>query len=376
MNDITIPLFDINRQYLQLKDKVDQALLETVRSGQFILGPQVTEFENMFASYQRAQYCVGASSGTGALVLALQALDIGPGDEVITAPNSFVATAEAIIQVGAEVVFVDVDQDSYTINPALIESAITPDTKAIIPVHLYGQMADMDPILEIAKKYKLAVVEDAAQAHGAEYKGKRAGEISDCACFSFFPTKNLGAFGDAGALVTNDEELAKKARTISDHGRGTPYNSVIHGHNNRLDSIQAAVLKIKLNHMDSWNDLRRFWANCLKELLSKSEITIPKEMDYATHVYHLYIIQTDDRDALAEFLKKENIITGVHYKVPIHLQGAYSFMSKGVGSYPVSEQIAKRILSLPMFPELMEEEVNKLAEAITAFAKQQKINIQ
>jgi dTDP-4-amino-4,6-dideoxygalactose transaminase len=368
MKSTVIPLFDINRQYQQLKGEIDQALLETIQSGSFILGPQVKTFESMFALYQRTQHCVGASSGTGALMLALQALEIGPGDEVITAPNSFVATAEAIIQTGASVVFVDVDPDSYTINPALIESAITSKTKAIIPVHLYGQMADMDPILKIAREHNLVVIEDAAQAHGAEYKGKRAGELSDCACFSFFPTKNLGAFGDAGALVTNNEKLANKARTISDHGRGTPFNSVTHGYNNRLDSIQAAVLKVKLPHMDKWNDLRRYWANQLNGLLSNAGIMLPREMDYSTHVYHLYIIQADDRKAMAECLKKENIVTGVHYKTPIHLQDAYSYLGKGVGSYPVSEHVASRILSLPMFPELTEREVSRLAKAITVLS--------
>jgi len=364
-----IPLFDISRQYQTIKDEINQALLETIESGKFILGPDVSEFEEMFASYQRARYCVGASSGTGALYLALLALGIGPGDEVITVPNSFIATAEAVTQTGAQVVFVDVDPKSYTMAPNLVEAAITPRTRAILPVHLYGQMADMDQILEIASKHGLAVVEDAAQAHGAEYRGKRAGEISHSACFSFFPTKNLGAFGDAGALVTNDEDLARKARAISDHGRGDKYNSIVHGHNNRLDSIQAAVLKVKLPYMDPWNNLRRQWAHRLNELLSDANVILPQEMDYATHIYHLYIIQTDKRDALAEYLYNQGIITGIHYKIPIHLQEAYSELGKGAVSFPESENLGTRILSLPMFPELTEDEIIKLASAIVAFTE-------
>jgi dTDP-4-amino-4,6-dideoxygalactose transaminase len=365
-----IPLFDINRQYQAIKVEISQALKETIESGRFILGPDVSEFEEMFAAYQRAGHCVGAASGTGAIQLALLALGIGPGDEVITAPNSFVATAEAVTQTGAQVVFVDVDPKSYTLDPNLIEAAITPRTRAILPVHLYGQMADMDPILKIANKHNLAVVEDAAQAHGAEYQGKRAGEISHAACFSFFPTKNLGAFGDAGALVTNDPDLARKARAISDHGRGDKHNSIIHGHNNRLDSIQAAVLKVKLPHMDRWNDLRRQWAHQLNKLLSNADVILPEEMDYATHVYHLYIVQTDKRDALAEYLHEQKIITGIHYKIPIHLQEAYADLGKSAGSFPESESLGRRILSLPMFPELTEDEVKSLANAIQAFDNQ------
>jgi dTDP-4-amino-4,6-dideoxygalactose transaminase len=365
-----IPLFDISRQYQTLKNEINQALQETIESGKFILGPDVSEFEELFASYQKTRHCVGASSGTGAIQLALQALEIGPGDEVITVPNSFVATAEAIMQTGAQVVFVDVDTTSYTMDPNLIEDAITPKTRAILPVHLYGQMADMDPILKIAHKHGLAVVEDAAQAHGAQYRGKRAGEVSHAACFSFFPTKNLGAFGDAGALVTNDENLARKARAISDHGRGEKHNAIVHGHNNRLDSIQAAVLKVKLPHMDRWNDLRRQWAHQLNQLLANANVVVPKEMDYATHIFHLYIIQADKRDSLAEYLHKQGIITGIHYKIPIHLQKAYSGLEKGAGSFPESESLGTRILSLPLFPELTEDEVTKLANAIIAFDAQ------
>ncbi|GJL77312.1 MAG: glutamine--scyllo-inositol aminotransferase [Nitrospinaceae bacterium] len=365
-----IPLFDINRQYQLIKDEINRALLETIESGKYILGPDVREFEERFASYQRTRYCVGASSGTGALQLALLALGIGPGDEVITVPNTFVATAEAVTQTGAQVVFVDVDEKSYTMDPNLLEAAVTPKTRVILPVHLYGQMADMDPILEIARKHGLAVVEDAAQAHGAEYRGKRAGEISHSACFSFFPTKNLGAFGDGGALVTNDEDLARKARAISDHGRGDKHNSIVHGHNNRLDSLQAAVLKVKLPYMDRWNDMRRQWAHRLSELLSDADVIRPHEMDYATHIYHLYIIQSDKRDALAEYLHNQGVITGIHYKVPIHLQKAYSGLGKETGSFPVSENLGRRILSLPMFPELTEDEIVKLANAIIAFKEQ------
>ncbi len=364
-----IPLFDISRQYQAIKKEINQSLQETIDSGKFILGPDVSEFEEMFASYQRAGHCVGAASGTGAIQLALLALGIGPGDEVITVPNSFVATAEAVTQTGAQVVFVDVDAKSYTMDPDLIEAAITPKTRAILPVHLYGQMADMDRILEIARKHNLAVVEDAAQAHGAEYKGKRAGEVSHAACFSFFPTKNLGAFGDAGALVTNDPDLARKARTISDHGRGDKHDSIIHGHNNRLDSIQAAVLKVKLPHMDRWNDLRRQWSHQLNKLISNADVFLPEEMDYAKHVFHLYIIQADKRDALAEYLHGQGIITGIHYKIPIHLQKSYSGLGKRAGSFPVSENLGNKILSLPMFPELTEDEVKKLANAVNTFNK-------
>lgn len=363
-----IPLFDLNKQYLSIKDEVDRVLISVAKSGQFILGKEVVAFEHEFAEYQRTRHCVGTSSGTSALYLALLGIGIGFGDEVITVPNSFVATGESIVMSGAEIVFTDIDPDTYSMDPNRLEAVITKKTKAIMPVHLYGQMADMDSIIEIAEKYDLAIIEDAAQAHGAEYNGKRAGEMTTCACFSFYPTKNLGAFGDAGAIVTNDEKIAEKLRFIRDHGRNSPDHSVLQGVNERLDSIQAAVLRVKLTYLEKWNDRRRELSRLLSRYLGDvSEVTVPKERAIDTHVYHLYVIQADSRDQLTKYLREHGIGTGIHYKNPIHLQKAYAGYSDRPGRFPVTEKLSHRILTLPMYPELKKSDVTKIAESIKIF---------
>ena len=362
-----IPLVDLKRQYHTIKAEIDHAVLGTIERSVFIMGDEVSAFEQEFAAFQGVQHCIGVSNGTSGLHLALAVLAIGPGDEVITVSNSFVATAEAIAQAGARAVFVDVDEDSFTMDPGRIQAAITPRTKALMPVHLYGQMADMDPIMEVARAHRLAVIEDAAQAHGAEYKGQRAGRFGALACFSFYPSKNLGAFGDAGALVTNDEALARRARLLLNHGRIEKYNSIVSGYNYRMDTLQAAILRVKLRHLARWNDQRRQRTCLYDKLLAGTPVAAPREMEYGRHVYHLYVVQTDRRDALAVYLKQRNIATGVHYPIPIHRQAAFAGNGHSEGSFPVTDRLAPRILSLPLFPELTTEEVETIVQAILDF---------
>jgi dTDP-4-amino-4,6-dideoxygalactose transaminase len=362
-----IPLVDLRRQYQTIKAEIDRAVLETIERSVFVMGDEVVAFEREFAAFQGVRHCIGVASGTSALHLALVVLGIGPGDEVITVANSFVATAEAIAQAGARAVFVDVDEGSFTMHPAQVQAAITPRTKALMPVHLYGQMADMDPIMDLARAHRLAVIEDAAQAHGAEYRGQRAGRFGALACFSFYPSKNLGAFGDAGALLTNDEALARKARLLLNHGRIEKYNSIVSGYNYRMDTLQAAILRVKLCHLPRWNDLRRQRACLYDKLLAGTPVATPREMGYGTHVYHLYVIQTDRRDALAAYLKQRDIATGVHYPIPIHRQAAFAGNEHRQGSFSVTDRLAPRILSLPLFPELASEEVETVVQAILDF---------
>lgn len=359
-----IPLVDLKRQYLSIKKEIDEAIQEVIDNSAFIMGENVQEFENEFAKFCGVKYGAGTSSGTTALHLVLVACGIKQGDEVITVPYTFIATTEAISHTGAKVVFVDIEDRSYNMDSEKIEQAITEKTKAIIPVHLFGQPADMDKIMKIAKKHNLIVIEDACQAHGAEYKRKKVGSLGDIACFSFYPGKNLGAYGDAGMAVSDNQALVEKMRLLRNHGYQKKYYHKIEGYNYRLDAIQAAILRVKLRHLEEWTEKRRRNAKLYNELLKGSGVKTPLEMEYAKHVYHLYVIEIEKREELYLRLKKNEISTAIHYPLPLHLQQAYSYLGYKKGDFPVSEACTERLLSLPMFPELTEDEIKKIAEII------------
>jgi dTDP-4-amino-4,6-dideoxygalactose transaminase len=369
-----VPFLDLKSQYESIKDDINNAINDVIGKTAFAGGPFVKKFEEEFAAFCKTKQCIGVGSGTEALWLALLGLGIGPGDEVITAPNTFIATAEAISFCGAKPIFVDVDENTYNMNPALVEETITPRTKAIIPVHLFGQMADMDPIMEISKKRGIFVIEDAAQAHGAEYKGRRAGSIGDAGCFSFYPGKNLGAYGEAGAVVTNDEELDQKIRMLRDHGQAKKYHHTYIGWNSRMDGIQGAILSVKLKHLEKWTESRRRNAKIYDELLQEvPEVVTPQEMTYGKHVYHLFAIRTAERDRMIAALAEKEIFCGIHYPIPVHLLDAYKSLNLRKGSFPVAEKSASEFVSLPMFPELTREKiefvVRGVKESLTALAK-------
>jgi len=371
-----IPLVDLKRQYVSIKQEMDEKISGVLKNTAFILGPEVREFEKDFSAFCGTEHAVGVSSGTEALSLALLALSVGRDDEVVTTPNTFIATAGAISHVGAQPVLVDVDPESYNIDASLVEGAITKRTKAIIPVHLYGQPSEMEAILQVAKRHNIKVIEDACQAHGAEYRGRRVGSFGDIAAFSFYPGKNLGAYGDGGAVVTDKGELAERIRLLRDHGSPKKYYHEIIGYNSRLDEIQAAVLRVKLRYLNEWNEKRRKNANIyseyLQELADKDLVVTPQEMSWAKHVYHLYVIQVEEglRDKLIEYLNARGIGAQIHYPIPIHLQKAYKHLGYNQGSFPVAEKLAKRIISLPMFPELERQEIEYIARGIRAFFKQ------
>ncbi len=365
---MNVPFVDLKTQYQSIKAEVDPAILNVIESCAFIRGPEVKKFEENFAGFCGVKHAVGVGNGSDALYLALRAFDIGEGDEVITAPDSFIATSESITQTGANVVFVDIHPKTYNIDITKIEDKITPKTRAIIPVHLFGQPADMDPILEIAKKHNLIVIEDAAQAHGATYYGKRVGGFGDAACFSFYPGKNLGAYGDAGAVVTNDPDVAEKVSMISDHGSLKKYEHITEGVNSRLDSIQAAVLNVKLKYIGKWNQQRRDNAAAYnRRLKDVDNICMPHILDNVESVFHLYVIQTDDREKLGKQLNDEDIATGIHYPTPLHLLQAYKYLGLEKGSFPVAEQCAAHFLSLPMYPELTESMIEYTCETIKKY---------
>jgi len=358
---------DLKAQYKNIKDDILKAVRKSIKSANFILGPQVKEFEEKFARYCQVKYGIGVASGTDALFLALKSLGIGPGDEVITAANTFVATALAIAHTGATPVLVDIDSLTYNIDPQKIEAALTPNTKAVIPVHLYGQMADMDRIMALAKKYNLKVIEDACQAHGAEYKGRKAGSFGDLGCFSFYPSKNLGAYGDGGMVVTNREELYLQLKMLRDYGQPKKYYYQIKGYNSRLDSIQAAILLAKLPYLEKWNHKRRQWAQLYNHLLSKVDVITPAEDAACLHVWHLYVIRTKRRHELARYLQSKNIISGIHYPIPIHLQQAFCDLPYKKGYFPNSERLSEEALSLPMFPELTRAQIKYVVSHIKQF---------
>ncbi|GAB6192894.1 DegT/DnrJ/EryC1/StrS family aminotransferase [Desulfocastanea catecholica] len=362
---LPIPFLNIKAQYETIKDEIATALQEVIDNTSFAGGPQVKRFEDNFARFCQCEHAIGVGSGTDALWMALIGLGIGKGDEVITSPGTFIATAEAISFCGATPVFVDIDERTYNIDPSLIEAAITPRTKAIIPVHLFGQPADMDPILEIAHRHNLVVIEDACQAHNAEYKGRRAGSLSAAGCFSFYPGKNLGAYGEAGAVVTNNQELADKLRMFRDHGQRKKYYHSIIGWNTRMDGFQGAVLDVKLPHLPAWTDARRKNAKLYNQLLKNvTQITLPFEADYAQHVYHIYAIRAQNRDKLINKLAEQGITCGIHYPVPLHLQEAYQFLGYTEGDFPIAEKCAQEFVSLPMFAELEEESIRYIAKKI------------
>jgi dTDP-4-amino-4,6-dideoxygalactose transaminase len=363
-----VPFLDLKIQYQQIQSEVNRAIQTVIDSCAFVNGPATKQFEKHFAAYCGAKFAVGVANGTDALHLALRALGIGNGDEVITAANTFIATAEAITLAGARVVFADIHPETYNIDVTKIEEKISSKTKAIIAVHLFGQPADMTPILALAQKYHLKIIEDACQAHGAKYQGQRVGTFGDVACFSFYPGKNLGAYGDGGAVVTNDETIARKVAMLADHGSLVKYQHEVEGTNSRLDSIQAAILDVKLNYLDQWN--RRRWQNarCYNELLKDvAGIITPRELPETEPVYHLYVIQAEDRDRLRQHLTEAGIGTGIHYPIALHLQPAYQHLGLKIGDYPVAEQCTRRYLSLPMYPELTESMIETVCQAIKKY---------
>jgi len=357
-----VPFLDLRAQHDPVRAEILAAIGDVIDRSAFAGGPVVAQFEEEFAAFCRTRRSVGVGNGTDALWFALLALGVGPGDEVITAPNSFMATAEAISICGAKPVFADVDEQTYTLDPRLLERAITPRTKAIIPVHLYGQMADMDPIMEIAGRRKLAVIEDACQAHGAEYKGRRAGSIGHAGCFSFYPGKNLGAWGEAGAVTTNDPKVAEKIAVLREHGQQAKYQHSVVGWNGRMDGIQGAVLRVKLKGLERGNAARRENARLYSERLAAIAGVVAKPpAGQGTPVYHLYVVEVEERDRVLQDMAQRGISCAIHYPRPIHLQKAYRELGLGVGSFPVAERCAARILSLPMYPELTPAQIETVA---------------
>jgi len=359
-----VPFVDLYQQHQEIEAELVEVFQRVLQKSSFILGPEIQRFERDFASYMGSTECVAVNSGTAALQIVLLGLGVGPGDEVITVPNSFIATAEAITAVGGRPVFVDVDPISYNMDPAQLEAVITSRTAALLPVHLYGQTADLYPLQEIAKRHNIHLVEDACQAHGATYKGNKAGSIGIAGCFSFYPGKNLGCLGEGGAVVTNDAELAQHLRMLRDHGSGRKYEHRVPGYNFRLEGLQGGFLSVKLRHLDSWNGRRRAAAKRYNELLADSGLKLPGEMAYGQHVYHLYIIQSDDRDGLRQQLNAAGIETGLHYPVPLHLQEAYANLGYKKGEFPVSERLSEHTLSLPMHPGITEQQLQHVASVI------------
>ena len=359
-----IPFVDLKSLHVEIKDDLREVFDRVLDNSTFVLGPEVQRFEHEFAAYCGTEYCVAVNTGTAAIHLALASLGVGPGDEVITVPHTFIATAEAITAVGARPVFIDIDPVSYTMDASLLEASITSKTRAIIPVDLYGQVANMDPILEIANRHGIPVVEDACQAHGAEYKGRKAGSFGVAGCFSFYPGKNLGACGEGGAVTTNDADLAERIRLWRDHGSSKRYEHVFPGLNMRMEGIQGGILSVKLKYLDRWNDQRREAAAAYGKTLADADIETPTEMDYGRHVYHLYVVQSDNRDALRQQLTDASIESGLHYPTPLHLQEAYRFLGYKHGAFPVTEKVRSRILSLPMYPGIHSEAVERVASEL------------
>ena len=362
---MNVPYLDLKAQYSALKGELDEAMSQVISKTAFAGGPYVAAFEEEFAAYCQCSFAAGVSSGTNAIHLALLALSIGPGDEVITAANTFIATAEAISHCGATPVFADCDPETYNLDPKLAEAAITSRTKAIIPVHLFGQTADMDAFLALGKKYSLHIVEDASQAHGAEYKGRRAGSMGVIGCFSLYPGKNLGAYGDAGIVVSNDEALIEKIKILRDHGSVQKYEHAVVGWNARMDGLQGAILSVKLRYLDAGNQARRDHAQRYRELLADCPaVQVPTEHGNGVHVYHIFAICSDHRDELMKHLNERGVGCGIHYPKPLHLQPAYASLGKGVNSYPVAEVKSRQYLSLPMFPELTDEQIDYVVRVV------------
>jgi dTDP-4-amino-4,6-dideoxygalactose transaminase len=360
-----IPLVDLKAQYAAIKPEVDAAMQTVMDSTAFINGPQVRSFEESYAAFCGARHAVGVQSGTSALHLALMACDIGPGDEVIVPSMTFIATAEMIGRTGARPVFADVDLRTCNLDAGSLERAITPRTKAVIVVHLYGQPAEMDPILAVAQRHGLRVIEDAAQAHGAEYRGRRAGTLGDVATFSFYPGKNLGAYGDAGAVVTNDDRIAEEVRLLRNHGRRSKYTHEREGFNYRLDTLQAAVLEVKLRHLEAWNAARRRIADLYRQHLAGLPVELPHEAEHLRSVYHLFVIRVQNRDRILAHMTENGIGAGVHYPVALHMQPAYDFLGYRPEDLPVSRAAGETVLSLPIYPEMTEAQVEQVAATLS-----------
>jgi len=361
MADIRVPYLDLKTQYQNIKPEIDAAIASVLDGCQFVLGPEVAAFEEEFAIYCGAPECIALNSGTSALHLALLAAGVGPGDEVITVPFTFVASVSAITYVGAQPVLVDIDPRTFTMDPAAIEAVVTPRTKAILPVHLYGQPADMDPIMEVARRHNLIVIEDAAQAHGAKYKGHPVGSIGDIACFSFYPGKNLGAYGEGGAVTTSNAEYARTIRMLRDWGQDRKYHHVLQGFNYRMEAFQGAILRVKLRHLEQWTEARRAIVAKYNQLLTGSGLERPTEMPWARHVYHTYTLRTNGRDALRAALETEGIQTAIHYPEPVHLQPAYADLGYARLTLPESEKAANQVLSLPVYPEMTDDQIERVS---------------
>lgn len=368
-----IPFVDLKTQYSSIKDEIDPAVFKALASTQFVLGSEVVALEAEFAHYCGANYGIAVNTGTSALHLALLAAGIGAGDEVITVPFTFVATVAAICYTGATPVFVDIDPISYTMDVTQIEAAITERTKAILPVHLYGQPADMDPILEIARRHGLVVIEDAAQAHRSEYKGRRVGSIGDIGCFSFYPGKNLGAYGEGGMVVTNNPEYNRIIQMLRDWGQEQRYHHVLKGYNYRMDGLQGAILRVKLRHLDKWTEARRTHAAQYDKLLAGLDLVTPTVMPYSHHVYHVYVVRSPQRDRLQQMLHKQSIQTGIHYPIPVHLQTAYADLGYKLGDFPHAELAAQEVLSLPMYAELKPAQIGTVAETLASLLEGVKV---
>jgi len=365
---VKISFVDLKAQYQSIKREIDAAIANVLDSGQFILGEEVASFEKEFSGYCDAAECVALNSGTSALHLALLAAGVRPGDEVVTVPFTFVASVAAILYVGARPVLVDIDPRSFTMDPALVEAAITPRTKAILPVHLYGQSADMDPIMDVARRHGLVVIEDAAQAHGARYKGRTVGSIGDIGCFSFYPTKNLGTYGEGGAVTTSNAEYVRTIRMLRDWGQDQKYHHVLRGYNYRMEGLQGAILRVKLRHLERWNEARRGAANAYNRLLAGCGVALPIEMPWARHVYHIYTVRTQERDVLQAAFHARGIQTAVHYALPVHMQPAYADLGYFQGSFPQSEEAAKEVLSLPLYPEINDGQIQRVSQVLTSLA--------
>jgi dTDP-4-amino-4,6-dideoxygalactose transaminase len=359
-----VPLVDLKAQYARLRDEMAEAVLEVLDSTMYVLGPRVAAFEGAFAAYLGAKHCVGVNSGTSALHLALICAGVSPGDEVITVPMTFIATSWAISYVGATPVFVDIDPVTYTMDAAQVEKRITPRTKAILPVHLYGQPADLGPLLDIGRRYGIPVIEDAAQSHGAEYHGKKTGTLGHCGCFSFYPGKNLGAYGEAGAVVTDDDAIAARLRALRDHAQEKRYHHNEIGFNYRMDALQGAVLGVKLRALEGWTEARRALADRYQELLADLPLQLPTEAEGRRHVWHLFVVLHPERDRLQKALHAAGIHTGLHYPIPLHLQKAYQHLGHHAGDFPVAERVGRECLTLPLFPEMTAEQQERVAELL------------
>ncbi|HET9532925.1 MAG TPA: DegT/DnrJ/EryC1/StrS family aminotransferase [Blastocatellia bacterium] len=364
-----VPFGDLRRQYDQYRDAIDSAIRRVLDRGWFVLGDEVSEFEREFAAYIGARNAVGVASGTEAIQLALTAAGVGQNDEVITAPNTCVPTVAAITAAGATPVFADIDELSFNLDPDKVERAITSKTRAILPVHLYGQAADMDPLLEIARARDIAVIEDAAQAHGTVYRGRKVGTFGDAACFSFYPSKNLGAYGDGGAVVTDDDAYADRVRLLRNYGQERRYFHSLKGINSRLDELQAAILRTKLSELDRWNDRRREIALRYTTGIHNPQVRMPVEREYGRSNFHLFVVRSSRRDSLQEHLRVKEVETLIHYPIPVHLQEAYKDLNYHAGDFPAAERCANEVLSLPLFPEMTEREVEKVISAVNSFTE-------